>query len=263
MSLVNLVNSYGVMDLSASGQINMQKENVQDIFSQLVRDKEEECIQRIENGSSEPSFGIGSGSYTESEWKKLLKYVDAAQEKLREAVEETNQENKDTAEEDDESRETSVELLLADVTTATYPSAEKDDPDDVYYTFYTPDGIYCKKQGASGYEWKIPFKAESQYEKVMSYLQNFDAQNNLRFACHENFWMDFLSDQIDMDGFNNFLNTRVHDGVPDYLDTYETGVRINAEAAQYSQYMNVPGFVKDICYTSEQAMAVFGRRSRM
>lgn len=256
MSLVNAIGSND-MDMLAINKGNNQKETVKEMFSQLVQDKKAECITRIQNGSSEQSFQIGAGSYTETEWKKLLKGFDVAQAKLREATEETNK--IETSYEDYETKEQNVEMLLADFTytTATCPSGNKDIPDDVYYTFYTSDGIYCRKQGQSKFEWQIQFEDKSQYEKVMSYLQTLDSQNNLRFACHENFWQDFLTDQIDMDKFNDFLDTRVVDGVPNYLNVYENGVNIDKESAQYSKYMNLPDFVKDMCYTSEEAFRTF------
>lgn len=52
----------------------------------LVRDKKVECFARIQNGSSEQSIQIGSGSYTETEWRKLLKGFDAAETKLRQSA---------------------------------------------------------------------------------------------------------------------------------------------------------------------------------
>lgn len=264
MGLVNAISSYGAMDMIASDKGNNQKETVKEMFSQLVKDKKVEYFTRIQNGSSEQSFQIGSGSYTETEWKKLLKGFDAAQAKLRESAEGTKKEVQETNEietskEDNETEEKSVEMLLAEFTTATYPSGDKDVPDDVYYTFYTPDGIYCRKQGQSEFEWQIPFENESQYEKVMSYLQSLDSKNNLRFACHENFWQDFLNNEVDMNQFNDFLETRVVDGVPNYLNVYESGVNIDTEAAQYSKYMNLPDFVKNMCYTSEEAFETFFR----
>ena len=93
----------------------------------------------------------------------------------------------------------------------------------------------------------------------MSYLQGLDLQDNLKFACHENFWQDFLNDKVDMDKFNDFLETRVTDGMPNYLNVYETGVNIDIKAVQYSKYMNLPDFVKNMCYTSEEALETFFR----
>ncbi len=268
MGLVNAISSNGAMDMLAANKGHDRKETVKELFSQLVKDKKAECITRIQNGSFEQSFQIGSGSYTETEWKKLLRSFDVAEAKLRESAEETKKEVQETKEiktpdEDDETKEKSLEMLLAEFTTAIYPSGDKDTPDDVYYTFYTSDGIYCRKQGRSEFEWQIPFEDKSQYEKVMSYLQGLDSQNNLRFACHEDFWRDFLTDQIDMNKFNDFLETRVKDGVPDYLNVYETGVNIDKGSFQYSKYMNLPDFVKNMCYTSEEAMETFFRHRKV
>ena len=260
MSLINAMSSYSVMDMLAADKENNQKETVNEMFSRLVKEKTEEYIEKIQSGSLEESFQIGAGSYTEKEWNKLLRSFDIAQAKLNEAADgtekETQQTNKtDTFYEDNETKEKSVEMLFAEFTTAVYPAGDKDADDDIYYTFYTPDGIYCRKQGESGFEWQISFEDESQYQKVMSYLKDFDSQDNLRFACHESFWQDFLNDNIDMNKFSDFLETRVTDGVPNYLNVYENGVNIDAEAAEYSQYMNIPDFVKEICYTSEEALA--------
>ena len=200
MGLVNVINSNGVsaIDILTAGKGSNQKETVKEMFSQLVKDKKAEYFARIQNGSSEQSIQIGSGSYTETEWRKLLKGFDAAEAKLRESANGTKKEIQKTNEieipdKDNEAKEKNVEMLLAESTTATYPSGDKYISDDIYYTFYTSDGIYCQKQGQSELEWQIPLSDKSQYEKVISYLKSFDSQNNLRFACHENFWQDFLT----------------------------------------------------------------------
>lgn len=264
MGLVNAIssNSASVINMLAADKGNNQNETVKEMFSQFVKEKKVEYFTKIQNGGLEQSIQIGSGSYTETEWRKLLKGFDAAEAKLCESANEKKNKVQETNDieifdEDNKTKEKNVEMLLAEFTTATYPSGDKDIPDDVYYTFYTSDGIYCQKQGQSKFEWQIQFEDKSQYEKVMSYLQSLDSQNNLRFACHENFWQDFLSDQINMNKFNDFLETRVVDGVPNYLNVYETGVNIDTESAQYSKYMNLPDFVKNMCYTSEEAIETF------
>ncbi|RKI39316.1 hypothetical protein D7V86_17320 [bacterium D16-51] len=225
MGLVNAIRSSSVstIDMLTADKGNNKKETVKEIFSQLVKDKKTEYFAKIQSGSFEHSIQTGSGSYTETEWRKLLKGFDAAEAKLRESATGTKNEIRETnhietPDEDNETKEKNMEMLFAEFTTAIYPSGKKDIPDDIYYTFYTSDGIYCRKQGQSELEWQIQFEDKSQYEKVMSYLKGLDSKNNLRFACHENFWQDFLSDQVDMDKFNSFLDTRVVDGVPNYLN---------------------------------------------
>lgn len=252
-----------VDDTSYISGSEQKSESLQESFSQLVNQRRIELIARIRSGREEESIAIGAGSYTDSEWKRLLRSFDAIQEELRSSKEDGKREEVETkgtgVTNHSEHQEKSVELLLAELTTATYPSSDPDDEDIIYDTYYLPDGIYCRKQGQEGFEWQIPLEYESQYEKVMAFLQNFDPQDNLRFACHENFWQDFLADEVDLDGFRDFLETRVVDGVPNYLNVYENGANIDREAAGYFKYMNVPDFVKDICYTSEEAFATFVR----
>lgn len=113
MSFVDAVGSsdIGAMDMLAADGRNSQKEPVKEMFSQLIQDKKEEYLVKIQNGSSEPSFPIGAGSYTEKEWKKLLKDFDAAEEQIRKEIEETKKEAEEAK--DKESREKNVEMLLA------------------------------------------------------------------------------------------------------------------------------------------------------
>ena len=72
------------------------------------------------------------------------------------------------------------DMLLLTYTQAIYPSNDKSKEDTVYFTFYDTDGICCKKSGESGFEWKIPLKDSSQYEKVMSFLDTCEDKNDSR-----------------------------------------------------------------------------------
>lgn len=257
--------SMNVSDVTGTGSLDGLmlmpecKEKLEEIFSRLLQEKKEEYYERIESGSDEQSFQIGACSFTEEEWKKLLLGFDAAmdrlhsEEEVREAIEEAQGEDKsDTA-----LPEKSAELLLAEFTTAIYESNVSDVDDDIYLTFYTPDGIYCRKQGESEIEWQIKFDDISQYEKVMSFIKEFSSWDNVRFACNKVFWEDFLEGKNDMDGFNEFLDTRVVSGVPNYLNVHEDGVSVDKKAAGYSKYMNQPDFVKNICYSLEEMLEKF------
>lgn len=159
MGFVNAVNNSGVsaVDMFAAHRKNQPKENVGEMFSQLVKEKKAECLAGIRNGNSGQSFQIGAGSYTETEWKKLLAGFDVSQAKFRVAAE----------------------------------------------------------------------------------GENTEAQ------------------RVATESYDNFLETRVVDGVPNYLNAYETGMTINTKAAGYSKYMNQPDFVKNMCYTSEEAFQTF------
>lgn len=96
MSLVNAINRSGVnaINTPATDKENNQKKSMKEIFSQLVKDKKEEYLTRIQNGTFEQSFQIGAGSYTETEWKKLLMGFDAAEAKLREDTEEAKRKHR-------------------------------------------------------------------------------------------------------------------------------------------------------------------------
>lgn len=200
--------------------------NVADTFSQLVREKKEEFILKLKNGMTEPSYQIGAASYTEKDWKRILKSFDAAQEALRKAAGLENKKkaaktarekaeglddlddsmlfiNRTTCEcqkEDCKNRETDASLLFVNQTSYTCPASSEGEEEVRYITFYTPEGICCRKEkgGRILLEWEIKFKDESQYGKVMDFLNSQDSRDDLWFACREDFWQEFLNDGIDM-----------------------------------------------------------------
>ena len=73
---------------SSHGDRASQKGNaVRDLFFELVQEEREELEERIKSGDSEPRYQIGASSFTETEWKKLIKSVDDVQEEMRKAAE--------------------------------------------------------------------------------------------------------------------------------------------------------------------------------
>lgn len=124
-----------------------------------------------------------------------------------------------------------------------------------YITCYGKNGIMCKESYFDGTEWvnkdcwKLSYKERGQYEKVMSFLQRFPQDANLRFAAHENFWQDFLAGEVDEDDFVNFFETSTKDGVPDYTYEKEGSTYIDREKIKYAKYMN--GFGATM-YTAEE-----------
>ncbi len=102
----------------------------------------------------------------------MLRRVDTIQGKLHDFTEAAG--NKKTGQteathtEDRQERVENAELLLAEFTTAEYASNSPKGEDATYYTYYhtyyLPDGIYCRKKGADGFEWQISLEDESQYE---------------------------------------------------------------------------------------------------
>ncbi len=60
-----------------------EKENWTSDFMQQIRDKKEEILEKVKNGDTEPSFQIGSQSFTQKEWDKLLKAFDGPEEETK------------------------------------------------------------------------------------------------------------------------------------------------------------------------------------
>lgn len=145
--------------------------------------------------------------------------------------------------------EDTASLLTAESTSCTYPTANPKDDDIRYITWYTEEGIFCRKAGQTGeYEWSISFENKEQYNKVIELIGNFSSEWNLRFAAHENFWTDFLNDEIDMDEFMEFMGS-TNQGVPDYSITVGDSMYIDKDKIQWAKYLNPLG---DKFYTAEE-----------
>lgn len=148
-----------------------------------------------------------------------------------------------------------MELLTGEVTKSTFPT---DDPEHKHWfiTCYSQDGIWCKEAYFDGNKWvnkdcwKFSYTEPGQYEKVMAFIQRFPQDANLRFACREEFWEDFLAGEIDEDDFVNFFETSTDkDGVPDYTYEKDGSTYIDREKMKYAKYMN--GFGAHF-YTAEE-----------
>lgn len=63
-----------------------------------------------------------------------------------------------------------------------------------FITWYTPEGIFCRKAGQTeGYFWTIPFENDKQYQKVLEYLEANQHIANPQFAADKSFWTAFLA----------------------------------------------------------------------
>ncbi len=185
---------------------------------QVIRDKINEMLEKIENGDIEPTYQIGGRSFTEREWDKLLTEIDAAEEALKKLVEEekerrlkadetrrVNQEviDRENAyseiiKKDDSEKvmEENIDLLTTDSVRIT---KTENDSKVMYVTAFGPDGIKCKKLGYIGEEgwlWEIPFKNGTEYSRVLNFLGQFPKDANLAFVSQKDFWEDFLAGGI-------------------------------------------------------------------
>lgn len=182
-----------------------------------ILEKMAEMARKVKDGTVEPTFQIGSMSYTMKEWEKLLEKFDAAEEALQAEVEAQIEEAEKQAAEEALRRElegkadtvetkTAAALLTEEVTKSSFPT---EDPRHKHWfiTAYGPDGISCKESYFDGSKWVnrdcwgLSYSEEGQYEKVLAFLKRFPADANLRFASREGFWKEFLAGRIDEDAF--------------------------------------------------------------
>lgn len=247
-------------------------------FMEFIRKRMEEIFVMVKNGDTEASFQIGNSSFTIKEWEEFLEKFDAIEDAIRELMREEQEKRTGEAAEAEAAETTTgtagkteaagkagaargkavssetvegINALVSESTKCTYPSSVPEQEDTMYITWYTEEGIFCRKAGQSeGYEWSINFENKEDYLKVMEFLDRFDREDNLRFAAHENFWQDFLKDEIDIEGFMKFFEGTDH-GVPNYAVSVGDSMYVDRDKIQWAKYMNSPG---NKLYTREEMM---------
>lgn len=241
---------------------------------QFIRERMEEIFVMVKNGDTEQSFQIGNSSFTIKEWERFLEKFDDIEDAIRELMKEEQEKRAGETERTETSSvlastsvvagatkttgttETTeitegISALVSESTKCSYPSSVPGREDTMYITWYTEEGIFCRKAGQrEGYEWSVRFESREDYRKVMGFLDRFDKEDNLRFASHENFWQDFLNDDIDIEGFMEFFAGTDH-GVPDYTVLVGDSMYVDRDKVQWAKYMNAPE-VK--LYTREEMM---------
>ena len=211
-------------------------------YAKILEEKINEIFVKIQNGDTEPTYQIGSQSFTEKEWEEFLNKFDSVEEAIQELMkEEQARKEAEEAKTEDVFTNDASTLLTIESTSCVYETADPDDDDIRYITWYTEEGIFCRKAGQTeGYEWSTTFENKEQYDKVIEFIGQFPSDWNMRFAAHENFWQDFLSDEIDMDGFMEFING-TNKGVPDYSIIVGDSMYIDADKMQWAKYTNPLG----------------------
>lgn len=164
---------------------------------QFIRERIAEIFVKVKNGDTEESFQIGNSSFTIKEWKDFLEKFDDIEDAIKELMKE-EQEKRDEEAETPETPET-ISALVSESTRCSYPSSVPGQEDALYITWYTEEGIFCRKAGQSqGYEWSVRFESREDYLKVMEFLKRFNKEDDMRFAAHKDFWEHFLKDEIDI-----------------------------------------------------------------
>lgn len=210
-------------------------------YQKFLEEKINEIFIKIQNGDTEATYQIGTQSFTEKEWDEFLEKFDSIEEAIKKLMRE-EQERRETEKVQKEQLviEDASSLLTTESTFCSYPTNNPKE-DILYVTWYTREGIFCRKAGQlEGYEWSISFDSKEQYDKVMEFIGQFPSDWNLRFVAHENFWTDFLNNEIDMDGFMEFVEG-TNKGVPDYSITVGDSMYIDKEKIQWAKYMNPLG----------------------
>lgn len=248
MSIYNVTkSSYPLFDQGLALRNEESHKNL--AFSEISQEKKQ-CLQL-----KVPKAGVPYEFWmiAQSPWKPLLASAESNSEKN--GVEQTVSVLEDAGNIMKEDREFAVKSLFAEKTSCTYPfeTEEGELSTLTYFTFYEKDRIYCVKEGSGGYEWEMLLEDETQYEKVMSFLNSLKDKENLGFASHENFWQDYLSGELDIEGFQDFLDTKVQKGIPNYAYVMEESVYFDKEAVHFSKYVDQP-FCKLIATTREELM---------
>lgn len=174
-------------------------------YRELLQKQIEEFQEKIENGETEEAFQIGAQTFTIKEWKEFLDKFDSVQEVIEELMRERHklQEKEkiesERAKKDYEEKTAIAEILFSESTACTYPATDSE-KEIRYITWYTEEGIFCRKAGQiEGYEWSITFENKEQYDKVMAFVGQLSEEEDLRFTANKNFWKDFLKGEMDID----------------------------------------------------------------
>lgn len=223
---------------------------IEDAIKELMREEQEKQAAKEEAAEAAETAGTieapgtakaagttsAAGTTGAAETAGALGTTDASGARAKETAA-----TKTGKKEDSSETPSGIGVLVSESTKCTYPASSPQEEDVMYITWYTEEGIFCRKAGQSeGYEWSVYFENKTDYNKVMEFLGSFNREDNLRFAAHENFWRDFLKDEIDIEGFREFFEGTDH-GVPDYSITVGDSMYIDKDKIQWAKYMNPLG----------------------
>ena len=194
-----------------------------DYISQIHK-KIEEMQEKLDNDEVNESFQIGGQTFTVEEWDEFLKKFDSIQDAMEALMKERHAKMEEQQTNTEEVIDaTTTEMIVSESTSCTYPTDSSNGEDVLHITWYTEEGIYCRKAGQTeGYEWCIPFENKEQYDKVMEYIGQFPKDSDWRFASQEGFWKEFLYGEISADSTTATSNTRRTEIKVSNFKEYET-----------------------------------------
>mgnify|MGYP003310234977 CR=1 FL=1 len=207
-------------------------------YMEFIRKHIEEMQEKLDNGEVNETFQIGAKSFTLEEWKKLLEEFDSIQEILKELMKERHEklEQQRLREEKKKEEQIEAEMLLSESTFCTYPASDDTSEEVHYITWYTEEGIFCRKAGQTErYAWSIPFENKNQYDKVMEFIGQLSEETDFRFTVNQNFWEDFLKDEMDIE----FLKDKYTKSI--ISDSRRTEIKVsNFKEYETTNYKFVP-----------------------
>lgn len=157
-----------------------------------------------------------------------------------------------------EDRSRIPDTVVTSNTEYTDPETGKKVPVHVRYTTsYTEEGISCRKYIKDGDKessrelWSLDFKDEADLSKVRELLSGFDDEDRLTFAAQKKFWEDYLSGNMDVEGFKEYYKS-TNNGVIDFEGRMADGEKLGDIFSEpYAEYFNNQSFVAH-AYTEQE-----------
>lgn len=202
----------GISPYEAAYQPSSKTKAAEEAFSQeemmqMISQKIEEIQTKLENGDTEESFSIGGSDFTLDEWESLIDKFDAVQQTVREEQQERVEKLKaEQVQEIYENKEMDDAVADSLVSDSVFSSVSTEEGTARYITWSNENGIYCREAGqTTGYYFEIPFENASQYEAVQDFMKRIPEDSNMSFASNKDFWMEFLSGNIDDESLSAWM----------------------------------------------------------
>lgn len=87
MAIRTVGTGYGNISDSYLSDVGTGRREITD-YQKLLQEKREELVDKIRKGEMEPSFQIGSQSYTMKEWERFINKFDKTENLIREEIRE-------------------------------------------------------------------------------------------------------------------------------------------------------------------------------
>lgn len=277
MALQMVQPGYGIMTCRYPGQMkDLPEVSYEEVACRLqlemgffLGEEEGEAVCEDENKEQEEKPRLKT--ITEEEWEELLEQLDVVEDVLQSMLEQEQTEDgsddfteakrkAEQAGEADENgfSEEAVISLTEESTWSTHISKEDREEEINYLTWYTKKAIRCRKIGGRKKdEWKISLFGTEEYEKVLLFIRSFPEDRNLVFAANQEFWLDFLDNAFDEEGFVAYFEGRQKNTGDASLEPGNSEF-LQTNTGRWAEYINPLGsgsakrkYLHRICLTCE------------